>query len=144
MIQLLLLYKNYDKSMFAAKALRLRGLPRCVAVLLEDVPLFSFGDLSVLNGLCGTVCYTRHTVSALVSPYRLFVFKLYVVKRAKLYTLAAAYTAILGAKILGGKLAFTPYGIKRKRDKRFEEKNVPCLKLIARHNIRRNLVKPCA
>ena len=130
--------------MFAAKALRLRGLPRCVAVLLEDVPLFSFGDLTVLDGLCGAVCYTRHTVSTLVSPYRLFVYKFYIVKRAELYTLAAAYTAILGAKILGGKLAFTPYGIKRKRDKRFEEKNVSCLKLITRHNIRRNLVKPCA
>lgn len=130
--------------MFAAKALRPWGLPRCVAVLLEDVSLFSFGNVAVLNGLCGTVCYTRHTVSTMVSPYRLFVYKFYVVKRAELYTLAAAYTSVLGAKILGGKLAFTPYGIKRKRDKRFEEKNVSCLKLIARHNIRCNLVKPCA
>lgn len=72
----------------------------CLFFFRENISRQSLVVLSVFDSFGGAFAYTRHTVGAVFSPYRLSVFKPNIIQRTSLGTFTAGDTRVGNIKFL--------------------------------------------
>ena len=91
-----------------------------IAILLKAVARFVLCNRAVFDCVGGTVSNARHAVGAGVTPNGFSVCYVYVVERAKFFTLFAPGAGVFDVKFLCSELKFTPNRIDGQSNKRFK------------------------
>ena len=95
-----------------------------VFIVLEVVFSFFAGNAAVEHSVLRAVADTRHAVSAVVAPDRLFVLYEDIVQRTDTRTFPAADTAVFGIEFLCLHLVFRPYGVEGDSDDLFKQEDI--------------------
>ena len=83
-----------------------------ILIFTEVITLLCLSHFSVLERGNGTVGDTSHTMGTILTPYRLFINELNIIKGTKLFALSTSDAIVFNVKILCGKLEFAPDRVK--------------------------------
>lgn len=96
-----------------------------MCIFCKAVLFLGPADGTILNGFCGTVGNTCHTVGTFLAPDRFAILQGNIVQRTQPLTSAAVYTIFCGIKILGSVFQSGPHRIERHRNNGFKQEHMP-------------------